>query len=99
MSNRNIMLAVLAGKTIELSSYIDDSYGHWRERLRPVGNGYSIEILGADNWTYCPVCGQPHNSNGLNCNCDWDELPIMSNSDVVKYVRQARNQGSEIEIS
>ena len=89
LSNKEIMTAVLNGQVINVTSYIDETYGEWSESYRPHKNGYIKVIKGASNWTYCPACGNVVNNNGQDCGCDtnnFDEYQFFSNSDLVSHL-------------
>ena len=99
LSNRELMVAVLAGQSFLVSSYIDETYGAWTEYYSPAKtkNGYIKSVGGASNWTYCSVCG---NAQGqTSCGCDHEDesqYQFFSNSDLVAHLRKLRNKGYEI---
>jgi len=99
MINKQMLLdAILNGNEINVVSYIDATYGYWRETFIAHKHGYIKSIKGADNWTYCPVCGHPHSQSNL-CDCDEDNMNLyefFNKDDVFKYI--IKNKNYEIEI-
>lgn len=103
LSNRDLMVAVMNGSTIEVSNYIDSTYGYWCEFFTPATKkiGYLLSFGGTSNWTYCSVCGDPAGKWGCKCNCNHDDenhYKFFLNSDLVSHLRKLRNKGYEITI-
>jgi hypothetical protein len=87
-NKKQILKAVLNGEEISVVNFIDNTYGNWEIIFVPYKEGYIKHIQGADNWRYCPVCGQPQNLSNP-CDCDEDDMDsyqFLNKDDVFKYL-------------